>query len=422
MKIHKKELISIAPRRNTSSRSQWTARPRQDTDIPCKIKDSCATCAYINQDYRASLDEKYNQHLEILKATNLFTQARLIGVTSSPMPLSYRTHAKLAVRQSNEENGTQRFDIGLFKPKTHQVVNLDECPLHRHTINKLLADLRPALEASSLEPYNEANHSGDLRYIAIRASHLTEELMVTFVVTKDVSIELKPMVAELKRGGHKIASAYINHHSEGGNAIFGHDSKRIIGADRLRESLCGLEFEIGPTSFFQVNPWQAEIIYRRVAQLAGERVPGYIAWDLYCGTGTLSMILARSGYRVLGIEENPQATRDAQYNVTRNELENQPHFIAGRVEECLANLPGWAETPNIIVANPSRRGMQPEVRKELARIMAKSNSQLIYVSCEATTLARDLEDLCQYGAKPRQAEAFDMFPFTDKLEWIVVVS
>lgn len=390
---------------------------RQD----CLIKDECGTCVYINTDYERSLDKKYRECIEKFKTAELLARCRFVAPKPSPMPLFYRTHAKMAVRPATATD--RRFDIGLFKRGTHEVVNLDFCPLHKDSITQVLKSLRPLLESSEMTPYEEASGQGELRYIAIRASHLTDEVMITFVVTKDCARNLKSIVQELKNQGNHIASAHMNINTSVGNNIFGDDSRRLLGADRIRENLCGLQFEIGPTSFFQVNPWQAEHIYRRVEQLAGSMPRGATAWDLYCGTGTLSTLLARSGYRTLGIEENPQATRDAEANVRRNELSSAPQFMAGRVEDLVDHLPTWATEPSIIVANPSRRGMAEQALRTVGlSLKQKDNTMFLYVSCEADTLIRDIKALEKFGLNLRQLEAFDMFPFTEKLEWIAVLT
>ena len=279
--------------------------------VDCRMAKECGACHYINQDYKGSLQTKYDLSLNHMKDRGLLENVELVAPVVSPRPLHYRTHAKLAVRRSKEEG--KKFAVGLFKRESHAVVALNNCPLHRKTINWLLRDLLVELENSPIEPYDEKTGEGDLRYIAIRASHLTEELMLTLVMTNDShKIYLKNMIMTLRNKPHIISSVHININTESTNKIFGSISKRLVGSDRLREELCGLSFQIGPTSFFQVNPWQAENIYRRVEQIAGKSVSGGVAWDLYCGTGQISMLLAQSGFRTLGIEENPQATRDAQ--------------------------------------------------------------------------------------------------------------
>lgn len=391
--------------------------------IVCKIKEECGTCRYINDNYKTCLDTKYQDAINGFKEQGLIDRAKVLDVTASPMPLYYRAHAKLAIRPAAKPEEGKRFDIGLFKPGTHDVVDLSYCPLHKDTINRFISSFRRSIEESELTPFDEQNHQGQLRYVAVRASHLTDEIMVTIIATEDISREAKALLQNLKQEGHHIAAGYLNINAEKGNAIFGDDSRRLMGADRLREDLCELQFEIGPTSFFQVNPWQAGNIYRRVEQLVGAMPRGAVAWDLYCGTGTMSMVLARNGYRTLGIEENPQATRDAQSNVRRNNLATTPQFMAGRVEDLTESIPSWAQDVSLIVANPSRRGMAPEAIQTVGlSLMQKEDVMFVYVSCEAETLKRDMKAFEKFNLKLKQLECFDMFPFTEKLEWIAVLT
>lgn len=423
------------PKANIFRSERWKQDHKADVPsranavpVACKIAHSCRACRYINTSYEASLQEKYDAALETFQAAGLLEDCTLSAPMPSPRMFGYRTHAKLVVRapvQTTFRTGPiERFAIGLFQPETHQVVHLEQCPLHRASINRLLVDLKAELEASPLQAYNETEHSGHLRALVIRATHLTEELMLTFVcMDESFRVELKAMVLRLRQKGHVIVSAHININSERTNAIFGEQTRKIVGADGLRESLCGLIFEIGPTSFFQVNPWQAETIYRRVEQLAGLAREGQaVAWDLYCGTGQMTMLLSQQGYRVLGIEENPQAIVDAETNVQRNQLANPPVFLSARVEDVQGRLPRWSEQPQLIVVNPSRRGLAPMARQLLMEGLAdRPDSRLLYVSCEAETLLRDLKEMTASGRRLRQLECFDMFPFTEKLEWLAVL-
>lgn len=414
----------------SSDRSRGFGGARRKGSV-CGISEVCKTCKYINQDYASSLNEKYQKGLDLLgKEYGLLNGVKTCDPSPSPRNLEYRTHAKLAVRPFPEERRRRsfeqdtRFAIGLFEPESHKIIDLNFCPLHRRSIDRLVKDLRVHLEESSINPYDESDLSGDLRYLSIRASHLTEELMLTFVVTNETKrLEYKNIAMRLRQQGHQVSSVYLNINDQSTNAIFGKDSKRILGSDRLREELCGLGFEIGPSSFFQVNPWQASNIYRRIQQIAGTEANQSVAWDLYCGVGMISMLLSQSGFRTLGIEENPQAIRDAQRNVVRNDLPNQPSFIAGRVEDLVDDLPGWAKSPKLIVVNPSRRGIAAPVRQALCSLLKQHpDCKLVYLSCEVTSLARDLQDLTKSGRTIRQVEGYDMFPYTDKMEWLTVLT
>ncbi|MBF0440333.1 MAG: 23S rRNA (uracil(1939)-C(5))-methyltransferase RlmD [Oligoflexales bacterium] len=410
-------------------KNESRAAQRNNATIVCNIKEICGSCKYINGDYSHSLSDKYNIGLELLKEKGVMEYAYLGAPVPSPRILEYRTHAKLSVRSSenclNSNGESGRFGIGLFKPNSHDVVDIGNCPLHKRAINILIQDIKALLNSSSIEPYDEETNTGDLRYIAVRVSHLTDQLMLTFVLRteENLRLQIKNLVMELRRKGHKIVACHININAEKTNIIFGEFSKRLIGSDRLRENLFGLSFEIGPTSFFQVNTWQAENLYRRVEQIAGQNLSNDVAWDLYCGTGQIAMLLSKNGYRVLGVEQNPQSIRDAQKNIVLNRFIDPPSFCVGRVEDYLGCFPDWALEPKLIVVNPSRKGLAESVRNILRDKMAgSSNLRLIYVSCDVETLARDLKAIIESGAKVCQVEAFDMFPFTDKMEWIAVLS
>lgn len=403
----------------------------------CTIKAACGACRYVNLEYKSSLEAKYQAGLKLLRESGVLPVAHILPVVESPRPLGYRAYFKLAVRllptapqqtvtsQTSPGEPNKRFIIGLFEPGTHNVIDMDECPLHVPPLRRLLEDLREELDTSPIIPYDERSDSGELRYLAARAAHLTGEIMLTFVVKTPIKHELRALTQRLIRRGHKINSAHMNINQHASNAIFGRETVRLAGSDRLRERLCDLDFEIGPTSFFQVNPWQAINLYRRVEMIGGQAQGRdmQVAWDLYCGTGQISLLLARQGYRVLGIEENPLAIDDAKANARKNHLEKQAEFIAARVEDSEGRVPSWAQAPALIVANPSRRGIAESTRAHLTWLLGQQpQARFVYVSCNVETLARDLLELTRSGFAVRQIEAFDMFAQTDGLEWLVVLT
>jgi 23S rRNA (uracil1939-C5)-methyltransferase len=369
-----------------------------------------------------SLQEKHQSGIQTLKSTGTLKEAKILDPRPSPRPFGYRSIFKLATRPSEIPN--QRFAIGLFEPGTHQVLDMDQCPLHTDPLKRLLKDLRQELQESPLEPYDERTRSGQLRYLVARSAHLTGEILLTFVVTEPVKALLRPLVIRLQELGHRITSAHMNLNNQPGNAIMGTETSKIAGSSGLRERLMELDFEIGPHSFFQVNPWQAQQLYSRVDQLVGQATPEAVAWDLYSGVGQIALVLGKLGYRVLAVEEIGQAAEDAKANAVRNHLGDQIEAIASRVEDLGATIPTWALNPQVIVANPSRRGIAPEARSALAKLLAnRPQTRLIYVSCDVETLARDLKDITdQAGLRVRQVESFDMFPQTDKMEWVAVLT
>mgnify|MGYP000426241603 FL=1 len=382
----------------------------------CKIQQRCSLCSYVNQDYAHSLETKFQQGLSVLAP--FIKDAIALPPKPAPRPLHYRCSVKLAVRANPNQKGS-RFLVGMYQPGTHHVgPSMTRCSVQHEKINALLADLIPLLVNSPLKPWDEIRLEGDLKYLAIRISQHNEEIMLTFVVShlRDTASYLT-LVHELVERNHQIKVSYLNIDTKTDNAIFGSSSVLLWGEGSLREQLLGLDFHLGPTSFFQINPYQAQIAYQTMLDLAGQSKSGSVAWDLYCGIGPIAMLLTQQGYRVIGIEENPQAVNDAVANATRNNL--NVSFLSGRVETTLASLPAWATKPSWIIANPARTGIAPAAREVLKKqLAADSKCAMLYLSCNIETLARDLQDLEKSGRRLKQITAFDMFAQTNKLEWL----
>lgn len=393
--------------------------------LPCDIREKCNSCRFVNISYESGLEMKYSLAVEELQKSELLKGVRLLVPQVSPQLFGYRATLKLAVRS----NGGG-LEIGLFKPGTHQVVDINSCPLHVAPLRRLLMALHLILNdlvsQGTLTAWDEHTRQGDLRYIVARASHLTGEIQLVFVVADESRRGLyRNIVRDLKKRDLNINSAFLNINLDVGNAIFGKQFVKLAGQDHLRVVLNGLHLSVSPASFLQVNPWQATALYRRIVDLMGTEGRGSVAWDLYCGIGPIAISLAKCGFRVWGMEENPTAIEDARANASRNEIpKNRIGFQSGRIEDVINNVEAWAADPSVIVVNPSRRGLADSVRKHLAeRLTAKGTLQtLLYVSCDIKTLARDLEELTKSGARLRQIEAFDMFPHTEKLEWLAVLT
>lgn len=410
-------------------------RPLQKSvyEKPCIIKSQCQSCRFINENYERSLKSKYQKGIDLLNAEQLLQGVKVVEPHKSPNVLNYRTTLKLAVRKPlakmlmMRDQVSERFAIGLFKPNTHDIVDIGSCPLHVPVLRKLLWELKALLEESSLQPWDESKQTGDIRYIVAKSSHLTQEIMLTFIVGDELCKKtLISISRELKTKGLKVNSVHININAGEGNQIFGEKTIHIAGNKKLRESLCDFQLEIGPSSFLQINPGQAQNIYRRISQLVSlpQSSRDACAWDLYCGVGIISLTLAKSGYRVIGIEENSAAIADAQANKEKNGL-SSPFFdfIDAKVEDSFAKIPSWAAHPKVVVVNPSRRGLDAKVREKLCELSKGSDiEQLIYVSCDLASLMRDLKELVSAKFKLRQVEAYDMFAQTDKLEWLAVLT
>ncbi len=408
--------MTILPEKKLSH----TIRSSRVPKVRCRIQKFCRACQYVNQDDQEGLTHKFETHLQFLKSETSLQHCTVLEPFSLDKKLGYRCLFKLAVRPGRME----RFGIGLFSPGTHEVVErMGGCVVHAQPLMYLYEDISGALNMSQLTPFDENTQTGEVRYIVARAHHLTGEMMLTVVATRDISAEIKKISLSLRRHNHKLQAVFVNINTSSGNEIFGPETKHVLGADSLRESIGGIQVDIPPTAFFQINPWQAEVIYQRIIQHLESSRDG-VVWDFYCGIGTLSLMLAKSGRDVLGVEENSQAVLWAEKNLRKNQdIKTLPknlkvEFLAAKVEEVESQIPIWAENPATILVNPSRRGLHEEARTMLAHVCKTKKSKFIYLSCSIETFARDVEDFRAKGIILKQLEAFDMFPYTDKLEWL----
>lgn len=412
-----------------SSRFFQSKKPTVYQEENCPIQEKCRSCLYVNKDYEVFASKKYKKAMEDLKEKISLDNVKCIDLELSPRTKAYRTSVKLAIREKKNPRtpGRNLIDIGLFMPGSHDLVGLDTCYVQHEEINALVSSIRTLLQESDLTAYDEKTHTGSLRYLLARVSHKNKELSLTFVATsRSCYTKLRELVKKLKLR-HNITNAFLNINSEQTNRITGTVSKKLLGGDYLRESLCHFDLRVSPLSFFQVNPFTAAKIYERVEQLVGKTSrTGTVAWDLYCGVGIFSLILMRQGYQVLGIEENPFALKDAIENAQRNFPSQISQFKEASVEnfiESQSNINSSVKEPEVIIINPSRSGLHKTVCEKLISYKKQKKShKIIYVSCEASSMTRDLALLCEGGYTLRQLECFDMFPHTQKLEWLSVLT
>ena len=264
------------------------------------------------------LNEKFEADLKILSSNLSHFNTRNCFVNPSAKEINYRTSAKLVVRQDPKTKSTH---LGLYAPNSHELVSMRDCPIHHLSIKRLIPALEEEIDKTELRCWNEKNNTGDLKFIIIRVSRLTEELMLNFVVTnKECRLQLKQIIRNLKTR-FKIHACYFNLNASLGNNVLGSHSYPLLGIiHKLRDSIAGVQAKFQSMSFMQNNPWVAENIYQRVEQILGTPCPGEKLWDLYCGSGVLSILMAKTGYKVC-VEENPHAINDANENIKRNELD-----------------------------------------------------------------------------------------------------
>lgn len=375
----------------------------------CKHFGPCGGCTWQDLYYPEQLKFKQKQVQDALvrigKLTD-FSINPMVGM--SPEPWYYRNKMEYTFGYDPQD----QLILGQHRSgHWDQLVDIETCWLQSPTSNKILNLCKEFARKHGLTAYSNKTHQGLLRHLVIREGKNTGEVMVNLVTSGEDFPQVHELVQVLTAQVPEITSIVLNVNRRVGETSQGQEEKVLWGRPTIREIINGLQFEISANSFFQTNTWQAERLYRFVLNMA-EVHKGSIVWDLYCGTGAIALHLAPLVKEVHGVELNPIAVENAQLNAQKNRIENV-FFHCGEVKKVLRTLPFY---PDLIVVDPPRDGLN---RKVIQAMVDKGPSQIIYVSCNPTTLARDLKDICEAGYKISQVQPIDMFPHTYHIETVV---
>lgn len=377
---------------------------------PCPYYGRCGGCVCQHMTYAASLEMKREKIRDAL--------SRIGGIDISVPPVigmddPWRYRNKTTLPVGGEKGKPQ---IGFFAPRSHRIVDVAGCLIAKKESDETAAILRRWMEKFGVEPYDEATRKGLIRHVMSRVSRAGKTMAVVVATGCPLPHEHE-LVAMLRQGIPGLSSVYLNVNRRGDNVILGTENHLLYGEERLQDTLCGMTYALSPLSFFQINPAQTEKLYQTAVDFAG-LTGSELAADLYCGAGTISLLLARRAKRVIGIEIVPDAIRDAAVNARRNGVENA-EFHAAAAEDLLPRLVQGGLRPDVIVLDPPRKGCEEKV---LAAICEAAPQRVVYVSCDPATLARDVKFLCANGYRADRCQGVDMFCWTGHVETVVLLS
>lgn len=377
---------------------------------PCPYYEKCGGCACQHMTYAASLQMKREKVRDALtRLGGLFLEVpEVIGMEN---PWHYRNKTSLPV--GGAPGGPQ---IGFFAPRSHRIVDISSCLIAREESDQVLGIFRRWMEKFGIAPYEEQSRRGLIRHLMSRVSR-EGKVMAVVVATQAGLPHERELIAMLRAGVPALASLYLNVNKRGDNVILGPENHLLYGQERLEDTLCGLKFSIFPLSFFQINPVQTEKLYQTALDFAGLTGNELVA-DLYCGAGTISLMLARKARQVIGIEVVPEAIEDARRNAAANGVENV-QFHAAAAEELLPQLVEKGLRPDVVMLDPPRKGCEERV---LAAIAQAQPRRVVYVSCDVATQARDAKYLCAHGYRAEKCQSVDMFCATAHVETVVLFS
>ena len=369
------------------------------------LKD-CGGCQIQELDYNKQLELKTNEVKQVISRIGKLENVEIHETIGMQSPCRYRNKAQFPIQNINGSTA-----IGFYKKKSHDVIPTDMCVIQHDLNDKIIKIIKTYIQAYNVSIYNETTHTGVLRHLVTKVGFTTNEVMVVLVANGTNLPHLNELASVLKENILGFKTLVLNVNKAKTNVILGKENKVIYGNGKINDYIGDLVFEISPLSFFQVNPVQTEVLYNKALEYA-ELKENDTVFDIYCGIGSISLFLAQKATKVYGIEIVEDAIKDAKINAKLNNL-NNVEFYVGKAEEVVPKMYSEGKTANVVVVDPPRKGCDEKV---LDTIVSMKPDRVVYVSCNPSTLARDLAYLDERGYKCVEIQPVDMFPHTMHVE------
>ena len=400
--------IEIVKKNYAVARLVEVLKPSPERVEPfCPLYKNCGGCQLQHVNYPAQLKLKRQQVVDALERIGKISGAEIFDTLGMDSPLRYRNKMQFPVGKN--------LIVGCYARGSHKIIDTDSCLIQNAANDKILVAVKKIAKKFNLQPYNEDTHKGFLRHVMGRVGSSGELMIVLVTATKNFPNE-KNFVHALVKEIPEVTSIQQNIQTYHNNVILGRDTKILFGKPTIHDKIGGLNFNISARSFFQVNTAQAQVLYKTAldfAELHGRET----VIDAYCGTGTISLFMAKKARKVIGVEVVSSAISDAIKNARENNIRNA-EFIVGDVVKVLPRLFSEGVFAQVVIVDPPRAGCDKKVLETFA---AMKPEKIIYVSCNPATLARDLKILDALGYRTKKIQPVDMFPFTSHVEAVAKI-
>lgn len=387
--------------------------PSVDRVTPsCSIYKRCGGCQLQHLSYKAQLEfkkKRVNDCLTRIGKLENFTLHDTIGMQN---PERYRNKVQLPVGESSGKIG-----IGFYAMRSHEIIDMETCLIQDESAENAVNAVRTWIEKYDVKPYDETSNTGTIRNVMIRKGFKTGEVMVV-IVTRTKELPFKEgLIYLLEQAVPNLKSVIQNINGKITNVILSRECITLYGSDTISDYIGQFKFNISPLSFFQVNPIQTEVLYSKALEYAA-LTGNETVFDAYCGTGTITLFLSQKAKKVYGVEIVPEAIENAKINATQNNIDNVD-FLVGESETIIPSLIASGIKADVVVVDPPRKGCDLALLSALAEIQPK---RIVYVSCDPSTLARDLKTLEEKGYKTVEVQPVDMFPMTGHIEVVTLLT
>ena len=381
----------------------------------CKVYKRCGGCTVQHMNYKKQLDYKFERVKDCISKIGGLNSELVKYPIGMELPERYRNKVQLPVGLVKSE-----LNIGFYAPRSHNIIDLETCLIQDEIADKVTSIAKKWMKNYNIEPASIDgifNKNGLIRHIMIRKGFTTNEVMVVLVSTKKNVPYIDEFINEIKNNIEGIKSIILNINSQNTNVILGQECITLWGEDTITDYIENFKFNISPLSFFQVNPVQTEKLYSKALEYAGLTGEETV-FDAYCGTGTITLFLSQKAKKVYGVEIIEPAIINARENARINNVENSEFFV-GKSEEVIPDLIAKGIIPDVIVVDPPRKGCDIKL---LEAIGEAKPERVVYVSCDPSTLARDLKILEEKGYRTEKVQPVDMFPHTSHVENVALLT
>lgn len=372
----------------------------------CPYVKKCGGCQFIDVPYEKQLADKQK---EMQKLLGKYGKVEPIIGMKHPYHYRHKVHAVFGYEKGNPISG-------IYEEKSHRIVNIDRCRIEHVKADEIILSVRSLLKSFKIRTYDEKTDMGLLKHVVVRVSKETGEIMVILVLRSPILPSKNNFAKALVKLHPEISTIVINVNDKRTTMVLGKRDITLYGKGYIEDVLCGVRFRLSPQSFYQINPVQTEVLYRKAiefAQLSGKEA----VLDAYCGIGTIGLVAAKKAAKVVGVELNPEAVRDARENAKKNKVSNAT-FFCGDAGEWMIETAQRGEKADVVFMDPPRSGSDEKFLSSLCRLKPE---KVVYVSCGPDTLARDLGYLTKHGYMVKKIQPVDMFPMTEHCECVVLL-
>ena len=378
----------------------------------------CKSCAYKELKYSYELTLKQNTIKGAFAAEGL-SHVNVNPTVPSPDAFRYRNKAQYPISKTKDGD----YVIGFYAPKSHRVTEAAACPLAPEIFGEINEALRDFFKRNAYSVYDEESGEGLLRHIYLRRGEISGEILLVLVVNGEEVPKSNELVGLIREKFPSVVGILLNENKENTNVVLSEKYTLLYGRDYITDTLSGVELKITAPSFYQVNHNATELLYAKARELASLQ-KGDTLLDLFCGIGSIGLSMAKDAGELIGIEIVPSAVECAKENANRAGLKNAKFFVgdAAQTEKLLSgaeNALGRKIEPDVIILDPPRAGCDERLVKFASKLEPK---RIVYISCNPTTLARDVKRFAADGYFCSEVYGFDLFPHTGHVETIVCLN